>query len=139
MVLAGGTGNPFFSTDTAAALRAAELGAGALLKATKVDGVYDRDPLKDRSARRFEPLTYRPSTRTVSGSHGPDRHYPVPGECPARWWSSMSTTRAPSSRFCAAKCWEQPLRHDTKKTGWPELNDEQKAGGLRCSTTCTAA
>lgn len=59
VVLAGGTGNPFFSTDTAAALRAAELGAGALLKATKVDGVYDRDPKRDPAARRFETLTYR--------------------------------------------------------------------------------
>jgi len=58
VILAGGTGNPFFSTDTAAALRAAELGAGALLKATKVDGVYDRDPVRDPSARRFDSLTY---------------------------------------------------------------------------------
>jgi uridylate kinase len=59
VVLAGGTGCPFFSTDTAAALRAAELGAGALLKATKVDGVYDRDPVRDPAARRFDALTYR--------------------------------------------------------------------------------
>jgi uridylate kinase len=59
VVLAGGTGNPFFSTDTAAALRAAELGAEALIKATKVDGVYDRDPVKDPSARRFDHLSYR--------------------------------------------------------------------------------
>ena len=59
VVLAGGTGNPFFSTDSAAALRAAELGAGALLKATKVDGVYDRDPVGDPSAQRFEALTYQ--------------------------------------------------------------------------------
>ncbi len=57
VLLAGGTGNPFFSTDTAAALRAAELSADVLVKATKVDGVYDRDPVKHPGARRFESLT----------------------------------------------------------------------------------
>jgi uridylate kinase len=59
VILAGGTGNPFFSTDSAAALRAAELGADALLKATKVDGVYDRDPVADPSATRYDKLTYQ--------------------------------------------------------------------------------
>jgi uridylate kinase len=59
VVLAGGTGNPFFSTDSAAALRAAELGAAALIKATKVDGVYDRDPMKDPDAVCFDSLTYQ--------------------------------------------------------------------------------
>jgi uridylate kinase len=58
VVFAAGTGNPFFSTDTAAALRAVELGADVLLKATKVDGVYDSDPVANRDARRFETLTY---------------------------------------------------------------------------------
>jgi len=58
VVLTAGTGNPFFSTDTAAALRAAELGADVLLKATKVDGVYDRDPLKDHEAVRFPEIGY---------------------------------------------------------------------------------
>lgn len=58
LLLAGGTGNPYFTTDTAAALRAAEIGADVLLKGTKVDGVYDRDPRKDPSARRLESLTY---------------------------------------------------------------------------------
>lgn len=58
VILAGGTGNPFFSTDTAAALRAAELGADALLKATKVDGVYDADPVKHPEAKRYDELTY---------------------------------------------------------------------------------
>ena len=57
VIFAAGTGNPFFSTDTAAALRGAELGADALLKATKVDGVYDSDPVKNPGARRFENLT----------------------------------------------------------------------------------
>ena len=58
VICAAGTGNPFFTTDTAAALRAAELGCDALLKATKVDGVYSADPFKDPTAQRFSRLTY---------------------------------------------------------------------------------
>jgi len=59
VVLAGGTGNPFFTTDTAAALRALEIGADVLLKATKVDGVYDRDPTLHEDAVRFDRLSYQ--------------------------------------------------------------------------------
>ncbi len=58
VIIAAGTGNPFFSTDTAAALRALEIRAGALLKATNVDGVYDRDPKKHADAKRFKSLDY---------------------------------------------------------------------------------
>ena len=58
VVLAGGTGNPFFTTDTSAVLRAAELRCDAVLKATQVDGVYSADPKKDPSAERFERLTH---------------------------------------------------------------------------------
>lgn len=58
VVLAGGTGNPFFTTDTCAALRASELGADVLIKATKVDGVYSSDPVQDSTARFFESLTF---------------------------------------------------------------------------------
>ena len=58
VVLAGGTGNPFFTTDTGAALRAAELSADALMKATQVDGVYTADPKKDPTARRYDTLTH---------------------------------------------------------------------------------
>ena len=58
VLLAGGTGNPFFTTDTTAVLRAAEIGAEAVLKATNVDGVYSADPKKDPSAKRFERLTH---------------------------------------------------------------------------------
>lgn len=58
VLLAAGTGNPYFTTDTAAALRAMELRAQAVLKATRVDGVYDADPLKDPNAKRFRRLTY---------------------------------------------------------------------------------
>jgi uridylate kinase len=58
VIFAAGTGNPFFTTDTAAALRASEMECDALLKATKVDGVYSADPNKDRTATRYERLTY---------------------------------------------------------------------------------
>lgn len=58
LVLAGGTGNPFFTTDTTAVLRACELGCDAVLKATNIDGVYSADPKKDPSARRYERLTH---------------------------------------------------------------------------------
>ena len=58
VVFAAGTGNPYFTTDTAAALRAMEIGADAVLKATKVDGIYDADPMKVPNATRYENLTY---------------------------------------------------------------------------------
>ena len=58
VIFASGTGNPFFTTDTAAALRAMEINADVILKATKVDGVYDRDPMKDSRAKRFNSLKY---------------------------------------------------------------------------------
>jgi uridylate kinase len=58
VIMAAGTGNPFFTTDTAASLRAIEIGADVLLKATKVDGVYDADPATNPDARRFEVVSY---------------------------------------------------------------------------------
>ena len=59
VIFAAGTGNPFFTTDTAAALRAVEMGCDALLKGTQVDGVYSADPKQDAGARRYDQLTYR--------------------------------------------------------------------------------
>jgi len=58
VIFGGGTGNPFFSTDTAAALRATEIGADVLIKATNVDGVYDSDPKSNHGAKKFDRLTY---------------------------------------------------------------------------------
>jgi uridylate kinase len=58
VIFAAGTGNPFFTTDTAAALRSCEIGANVLLKATKVDGIYDADPVKNPNAKKFEELRY---------------------------------------------------------------------------------
>jgi len=58
-ILAGGTGNPYFSTDTAAVLRATEIEAEAVMKGTKVDGVYDKDPMKSDDAKKFDSLTFK--------------------------------------------------------------------------------
>ena len=58
VIFVGGTGNPYFTTDTAAALRASEIGAEVVVKATKVDGVYDKDPKKHKDALKFEKLSY---------------------------------------------------------------------------------
>jgi uridylate kinase len=58
VIFAAGTGNPYFSTDTAAALRANEIGAEAVLKATKVDGIYDKDPKKHADAKRYDQVSY---------------------------------------------------------------------------------
>src|SRR5262245_43632146 len=66
VLLGGGTGNPFFTTDTTAVLRAAEIGAQAVLKATNVDGVYSADPKKDPSAKRFDRLTH---SQAISGGY----------------------------------------------------------------------
>ena len=59
IIFAGGTGHPFFTTDTAAALRASEIGAEVLIKGTKVDGIYSSDPVRDSSAVRYETLSYQ--------------------------------------------------------------------------------
>jgi uridylate kinase len=66
VLLGGGTGNPFFTTDTTAVLRAAEIDAQAVLKATNVDGVYSADPKKDPAARRFDRLTH---TEAIEGGY----------------------------------------------------------------------
>src|SRR5216117_1442455 len=58
VIFAGGTGNPYFSTDTAAALRAMEIKADVIIKATKVDGIYDADPMKVKDAKKFTHITY---------------------------------------------------------------------------------
>jgi uridylate kinase len=58
VIFAAGTGNPYFTTDTTAALRANEIHAQVIMKATKVDGIYDKDPMKFKDAKRFEQLSY---------------------------------------------------------------------------------
>ncbi len=80
VIFAGGTGNPYFTTDTAAALRAAEIHADVVLKATKVDGVYNADPAKVASATRYERLTYDDVDEAGPRIHGPDRDRALPRE-----------------------------------------------------------
>ena len=58
VIFVGGTGNPYFTTDTTASLRAMEIGAEVILKATKVDGVYEEDPLLNKGAKKYDELTY---------------------------------------------------------------------------------
>ena len=70
VIFAAGTGNPFFTTDSAAALRAIEIGADLLLKATKVDGVYDADPKKYPNAKRFEQAELRRGHRAQPAGDG---------------------------------------------------------------------
>jgi uridylate kinase len=67
VVFAGGTGNPFLTTDTAAALRAAEIGADVLVKATKVDGVYSADPMVDENAKRFDRISFADAMKQELG------------------------------------------------------------------------
>ena len=58
VIFAAGTGNPYFTTDTTAALRANEINAEVIMKATKVDGIYDKDPMKSKDAKKFDSLSY---------------------------------------------------------------------------------
>src|SRR5882724_652352 len=67
VIFGAGTGNPFFTTDTAAALRAMEIGAEILLKATKVDGIYERDPVKHSDARRYSTVTFTDALKNDLG------------------------------------------------------------------------
>ena len=76
VIFAAGTGNPFFTTDTAAALRAAEMKCDALLKGTQVDGVYSADPRKVHGATRYEQLTYLDVLANDLGGHGRRRDQP---------------------------------------------------------------
>ena len=79
VILGGGTGNPYFSTDTAAALRAMEIGADVLIKATKVDGVYDSDPMKNPERSALRPPDLHGCHQPPPGSDGQHRHLPVHG------------------------------------------------------------
>ena len=80
VVLAGGTGNPFFTTDTGAALRGAELSCDAIMKATQVDGIYTADPKKDPSATRYESLSHDEAIAKNSRGDGYRRLCPCEGE-----------------------------------------------------------
>ena len=80
VIFVAGTGNPYFSTDTTAALRASEIGAQVILKATKVDGIYDSDPVKNPDAKRYDQRELRRVPRQAPTGDGLDRVLAVPGQ-----------------------------------------------------------
>ena len=80
VIFGGGTGNPYFSTDTAAALRANEIGAEVILKATKVDGIYDCDPKKNPKAKRFAQISYLEALQTAAQGDGFDGVFALHGQ-----------------------------------------------------------
>ena len=79
VIFVAGTGNPYFSTDTTAALRASEIGADIILKATKVDGIYDRDPKLHPDANRYDRITLHRCPNEKIAGHGLDRLQPLHG------------------------------------------------------------
>ena len=80
VIFAAGSGNPYFTTDTAAALRACEIGADCLIKATKVDGIYDKDPVKNEDAVRFDKVSLSRGSCARPSGYGFDGCCPVPGQ-----------------------------------------------------------
>ena len=101
VVFAAGTGNPFFTTDTAAALRGAEIGAEVVLKATKVDGVYSADPDKDPDATRYETHQLRRGDRAQPAGDGRDRLRAVPRPEAA----DQGVQHLQARRARSASCW----------------------------------
>ena len=83
VIFAGGTGNPYFSTDTAAALRAMEIGAQVIMKGTKVDGIYDADPAKNPGAKKYDGDLVSFDPEPTSRSHGLDSHQSLHGQSTA--------------------------------------------------------
>ena len=83
VIFAGGTGNPYFSTDTAASLRAMEIKADVILKATKVDGIYDADPMVVKDAKKFSRDHLHGSAEARTPGDGCDRHLAVQGKQPS--------------------------------------------------------
>ena len=79
VIFGGGTGNPYFSTDTAAALRAMEIDAKVVIKATKVDGVYDSDPMKNSERGQVRAPDLHGNDQPPPGSHGQHRYLPLHG------------------------------------------------------------
>ena len=106
MIFAGGTGNPYFSTDTAASLRAMEIKADVILKATKVDGIYDADPMKVKDAKKFAEISYMEVLK--QGLQGDGLRPPSP--C-ARTTTCRSSFSISTSAEISAK-WSSERRSD---------------------------
>ena len=99
VIFAAGTGNPFFTTDTAAALRAAEMNCDAMLKATQVDGVYSADPKTVPNAERYDFLSYHEVLSRDLQGDGCVGHFAFRAKTRFRSWSSRSTTRGTWPRY----------------------------------------
>ena len=98
VVFAGGTGSPYFSTDTAASLRAMEIKADAILKATKVDGIYTDDPVLVKDATMFDTISYMDVLRAGPAGDGCHGHLDVPGEQPSHRDLQSQSARQHSAR-----------------------------------------
>ena len=107
IILAGGTGNPFFTTDTGAALRAAELSCDAVMKATQVDGIYSADPKKDPTAKRYDRLTPRRGDRPQSAGDGHGR------------FCARARQRHPDRRLLRRRAGRHSLRACSARGGRP--------------------
>jgi hypothetical protein len=129
IIFGAGTGNPYFTTDTAASLRAMEIDAEVLIKATKVDAVYDSDPKKNRDAKRFEHLDLHPGAeyaRRRDGQHGDGD---VHGQRPADLRAQPVAGRCPGTR-CAGRTG----RHDDHgMTCSQPFATPRVAGGAECA------
>jgi Uridylate kinase len=121
VLLGGGTGNPFFTTDTTAVLRAAEIGAQAVLKATNVDGVYSADPKKDPSAKRFDRLTHSTGDRRRLQGHGCHRIRACPRDVAA--YHRILDCRAGFDRCDPAG--HRPRHHRRRLTGLGSIRKRQ--------------
>ena len=124
VIFAAGTGNPFFTTDTAAALRAAEMNCDALLKGTQVDGVYSADPRRDPDAKRYDELTYLEVLSRDLGVMDAAAISLVPRKQIADSWCSTSTRPARSPRSCVGK---------GHSPGSPNRADRCHTGQLPCT------
>ena len=113
VVLGAGTGHPYFTTDTAAALRAVEIEADVIVKGTRVDGVYDCDPETHPGGTRFERMQLPRRARARPARHGPDGHHALRREPHAHQSSSTSPCRETCAACCSARPWgrSSPFRH----------------------------
>ena len=103
VVFAAGTGNPYFTTDTAAALRAMEMKADVILKGTKVDGIYTADPMIDTTATKYDDISYLKVLEQRLEGHGRDRHLAVHGQ------------QAADRRVQSAHAGKPPARHHGRR------------------------
>ena len=132
MVFAGGTGNPFFTTDTTAVLRAAEMHCDAVLKATNVDGVYSADPKKDPKAERFERLTPRGGDPPRPEGHGCHRLRACPGKPYA--YHRVLDPRAGCDRGRAERQGPRDIRRMNRRSALHRHPQRAVSGGSHGST-----